>query len=266
MAHTHNHNNNPDLEKLGRDRKRRYCCCFPSRKSCCWTCGIIFFLLLLAIGLTLGLLWPTIPEYGFSDPYVPTSEENFKVLPKANTFKPGPSFTPSATGLTFTMGLGIDFWLDNSPNRFPIAIDSLSVLGRIQSVSSSYIDSKKANLSVLATDISFPKRTNTTVAIPLQINYDSAFPLDPNDPFLTLIATVCQTPFLGYTPVPPSPRDMRLEFDLDVAPKVLRIFGKSIKTTVGPLGFACPDQLKDAIGVLEGLQNAVGGAVGGLLD
>ncbi|KND00107.1 uncharacterized protein SPPG_04449 [Spizellomyces punctatus DAOM BR117] len=258
-------------------RKRRVCCCFPTRKSCCLTFCLIFLVILIILGVLVWYFWPTIPEYGYVGPYEPTSTAQFVHLAPGSEWKPGPDIPLVKSGITltslagnfaFSYGMGVDVWLNNK-NRFDIAMDRLDVVGRVKGENGQFIDAKNFKLQINMVNVNFPKNANTTEHVPLDLRYNATFSqiIGQKDPFLQLLATSCQSSFLGISPSSPNAIPLTMEFAVNVAPTAVRRLGITINTTIGPFDMACPAQLKDQLkqvdtltrGLLNGALNSITG-------
>ncbi|KAI8911986.1 hypothetical protein DFJ77DRAFT_468492 [Powellomyces hirtus] len=258
-------------------RRHTYCCCFHTRRTCCLAILIPLFAILFTIAFLIFWFWPYMPEYGRSDPYVPTQSGNVAAfapyLPGNSEWQPGlrpavpQTLDPSAT-LGFAYGLGMDVWVNNRRNRFDIAADRVDVVGKIKGEDGQYVDTNKFNLTVNMVNVNFPKNANTTVPIPLTLRYST--PLSTlisatRDPVLQLLSSSCNQKILSYTPSGASP-PLTLDFNVNIAPRILRAFNVPIKINVGPVNLPCPPEMKAFLADLDAKFGALGQVGAGVLE
>ncbi|KAJ3281426.1 hypothetical protein HDU76_008931, partial [Blyttiomyces sp. JEL0837] len=100
-------------------KPQRYCCgCFRTRGGCCafwWT-----FILLIVIGMGVAgyFLWPRIPTFTVSDPYIPNNVSPVSYTGSMSTASPSNPYT-----VMFNLAVNISVY---SPNYESIKVDSLN--------------------------------------------------------------------------------------------------------------------------------------------
>ncbi|KAJ3023198.1 hypothetical protein HKX48_003976 [Thoreauomyces humboldtii] len=238
--------------------RRKHCCCFPSRKACCLTFLIPLIGILIAVAILIWWFWPTVPQYGHGNVFTPSNKTEFaQWLPTDSKWTPGivpilPSTISTNAAISFELGLGISVWVANNQNRFNIDSDTINVIGTISSVNGTPIAISRFNLTIDMINVNFGKGTNTTVEVPLSLNYGGTLGgLVSGDPVFQLLASSCNQQFLTYTPSGTSP-PLVLDFTIDVAPNILRFFKKTINIHEGPISVACPDEMKQFLADFNG--------------
>ncbi|KAJ3155214.1 hypothetical protein HDU89_007405 [Geranomyces variabilis] len=236
---------------INRAKRNTFCCCFATRTRCLAGVCIPFLAICIAVGILVWYFWITIPAYGKGDPFVPTSADAFKPwLPATNTWTPGltPGFPAALTTtapVSFGFGLGMSVWLANYKNRFDIDVESVNAVGAITGENGA-IPLSNFNLTVSMTKIFFPRHTNTTVQIPINLQYSGKLGDligAPTDPVFQLLSSSCNQKFLAYTPSGNTP-PITLDFQLAVVPEIFARFNRDIKLNLGPLKLACPAEIR----------------------
>ncbi|KAJ3159735.1 hypothetical protein HDU86_001385 [Geranomyces michiganensis] len=138
----------------------------------------------------------------------------------------------------------MSLWLANYKNRFDIDVQSIDAIGTI-SGESGPIPLQNFNLTINMKKISFPRHTNTTVQIPIRLQYAGKVGdlVGAPNPVFQLLSSSCNQKFLSYTPSGTTP-PMLLDFQLSVIPEILARFNRDIKLKFGPLKVACPAEMR----------------------
>ncbi|KAI9015121.1 hypothetical protein BC832DRAFT_537511 [Gaertneriomyces semiglobifer] len=240
-----------DDDDIRDTRITRYCCgCFKSRLACLSCCGLFTILLLTGLGLAAFFLWPREPRVIVSNPYFPTTADGFK-LPANSSWVPGPQISTEA----IMIGLGVNISVF-SDNYVTFNVKSLSIQGQLRDVKGEVIDARKTpnklSTTSVVNDIDFAGKRNTTVQLPIAIEYK--FNEVPNvgqilsDPVVAVLANACGVP--GVQEKTPGAR-IRMKVTAVIDLKIIAWTGYKPKVDQ-EVAFDCPRTITDALSGLFG--------------
>ncbi|KAJ3282724.1 hypothetical protein HK104_010762, partial [Borealophlyctis nickersoniae] len=155
--------NNPQAWPISTTPKRRYCCCFPTRRACCQTLLPITTLLLIGLGLAAFFLWPRMPTWTATDAQLGRSAQTTPNQPKLPALPAG-----AWTATILTVNLTI-----SNPNYITVPLSTITVSGNL-------LDGQNgspfpnATITGLWANLSLPPRTSSSFLLPVRVQQPDA--------------------------------------------------------------------------------------------
>lgn len=166
-------------------KKTRVCCCFRTKRGCCFTITSIIVLILIALGITSFFVYPRIPGVKLGDPYVPAGQSIGNSL--QITGSPTSASASNPFQLTFNLQMDISV---NSQNYIDYQVNSVKM-------DSVIVDSNNAGLpgtsaTGVTNNIVIGKFSTTNFSLPLKVVYVATSPTSiATDPVIQSLVSSC---------------------------------------------------------------------------
>ncbi|KAJ1564303.1 hypothetical protein HK096_008673 [Nowakowskiella sp. JEL0078] len=190
-THPHKYTSVADEYDRGSRRNRKFCCCFSSRRSCVICIVLTVVILLAGLGLAVFFLFPRIPTYKVSDPYLLNGVNSVIV-------SGSPLGTSATSPFSLTIMLAMNISL-TSQNYIDYVVKALTVNGTLLHPNGT-ANAKMTGYGLIA-DTNFKKMDTTNAIAPFNITYKSTSPVISGttiDPDLNELLTSCA--FTGGQP------------------------------------------------------------------
>ncbi|KAJ1547870.1 hypothetical protein HK096_010113 [Nowakowskiella sp. JEL0078] len=122
-THPNEYTSVADEQSRGRRRERKFCCCFSTRRSCLFCVIFTVIIVLVGLGLAVFFLFPRIPTYKVSDPYLLKGVNSLVI-------SGNPLVTTAASPFSLTVMLAMNISL-TSQNYIDYVVKTLTVNGTL---------------------------------------------------------------------------------------------------------------------------------------
>lgn len=221
-----------DYEKIKHKLPRTYCCCFKSKKSCLLNILGIILIFLIIIGISGFVLFPKIPTFSFSEPFMKDldSPEFSGSLNSASFVDPFKILVPLYINVTV-----------NSTNDYDITLDSITFKADFINTDGSVVPN--FNITGYAENFTLKHKYSSILIMPIKIGYTLQISINNpefiNEPSIKLLKTAC-----GKTPS--TSQNFNLNYSIRFGSKIISWIGV-YPTIEDHYKFKCTDEIKKTL-------------------